>query len=134
MATVTIEGVERAARALTPPELVRWNAYVWEAAAARHWIKLYKAVECLPERLQDVALANHPPSKTVGRVAYFLAASTMQGVQVLADMVLDDPLDVVVTEENAEVILWALMPLVLDKPVVLSGEEALAKLRKVTDA
>ncbi len=134
MATVTIDGVERAARALTPSELVRWNAYISKAAAAMHWVDLYGAVETMPARLQEVAFANNPPPSTVGRLAYFRAASRIESVQVLADMVLDDPAVTVVTEENAEEIFWALSPMVLDEPVVLSGEEALAKLRKVTDA
>jgi len=133
MATVTIEGVERKARALTPLELVQWNAHVAEAAAAMHWTDLYAAVASLPARLQEIVFAETPPPKTVGRLAYFRAASTAQSVQLLASMVLDEPANVVVTEENAAEILWAMLPLILDEPVILSGEEGLAKLREATD-
>ncbi len=133
MATVTIEGVEYEARGLTPPELTRWNAHVSKAAAAMYWVDLCEAVEPLPIRMQELAFKN-PPPKTLNRHEYFRAASRRQSVQILADMVLDDPLDVVITEENAEKILWALLPFVLNKPIVLSGEEGLAKIREAADA
>ncbi len=134
MAIVLIEGLKRVARALSPLELARWEAHVTKVAAAMHWVDLYSAVETLPARLQEVAFANNPPPKIVNKAAYFRAATRMQSVQVLVAMVIDEPANVVVTEENAAEILWELLPLVLDKPVVLSGEEGLAKLRKVTDA
>ena len=134
MPTVTIDGAERETRGFTPPELARWNAYISKAAAAMYWVDLYQAVESLPERIQEATFANNPPPTVLSRAAYFRAASRMEAVQVLADMVLDDPLDLVITEDSAEEILWALLPMVLDVPVVLSGEEGLAKLREAADA
>lgn len=133
MATVMIEGVEREARALTPLELIQWEAHVSKAASAMHWVDLYLAVEDLPGRLQEVTFANNPPPKVMDKVAYFRAASRAQSVQKLADMVLDEPAAVVVTNENAVEIFWALRPFILDVPVILSGEEGLAKLREATD-
>ena len=134
MATVEILGIEREARALTPLELMQWNLHIAESAAAMHWVKLYAAVETLPARLQEVAFAETPPPKVVGRLAYFRAASTVQSVKLLASMILDEPADVVVTEQNSAEIFWALKPFILDQPVVLSGVAALAKLKEATDA
>lgn len=133
MAVVTIEGIERAARALSPLELVQWNAHISKAAAAMYWVDLYLAVEDLPARLQEITFANNPPPKVLDKVAYFRAASRVQSVQKLADMILDEPADVVVTNQNAPEIFWALQPLILDTPVILSGDEALEKLREATD-
>ncbi len=134
MATVTIEGVEYEARGLTPPELTRWNAHVSKAAAAMYWVDLYNAVETLPERIQEAIFKGNPPPTVLDRNAYYRAASRTKDVQILADMVLDDPAGVVVTDENAEEILWALLPFVLDEPIVLSGDEGLAKIREAADA
>ena len=133
MPTVTIAGVALAARALTPLELTRWNAHVTKAAAAQYWVDLYNAVETLPERIQEATFANNPPPTTLTREAYFRAASRAQSVQVLADMVIDDPIDVVVTDDNAAGIFWDLLPMILDEPMALPGEAGLAKVREALD-
>lgn len=133
MTTVTIEGVEREVRGLTPLELIQWESHIVEAAAAMHWVNLYAAVETLPARLQEVAFAETPPPKTVEKLAYFRAATTMQSVQFLTSMILDEAANVMVTEQNAAEIFWALRPFILDQPVVLSGAEGLAKLKGASD-
>ena len=134
MATVTIAGVALAARGLTPLELTRWNAHVSKVAAAMYWVDLYNSVETLPERVQEATFANNPPPTVLSRGAYFRAASRRESVQILASMVLDDPVGLVVTEDNAAGIFWDLLPMVLNEPVTLPGEAGLAKIRESLNA
>lgn len=133
MATVSIDGKDYEATPLTEPQLLDWSCFLSRLNQSSYWIFLHETIKMLPPRLQEVIVARSAPPIKLDRLRYWELAVKVESIEYLVNMTVSGPCPVV-THANAADIFLALAPLILDRPVVLEGGEALAKLREASDA